>query len=108
MNAVVPQPTRPSEIGRLIARVLAAVFALIGALPLLLATLISSGPLQRWAERETARILREELGVSARYGVELRLLPLRLSVNNLVVPASDGGSPAFTVDSVTVAPRVFA
>jgi translocation and assembly module TamB len=108
MNAVVPQPARPSEIGRLIARVLALVFALIGALPVLLATLVSSGPLQRWAERETARILREELGVSARYRVELRLLPLRLSVNELVVPATDGGSPALTAESVSVAPRVFA
>jgi translocation and assembly module TamB len=101
-------PARPSEIGRIVARVLAGVFALIGALPIALATLISSGPLQRWAEQETARILREELGVSARYRVALRLLPLRLAVNDLVVPASDGGSPALTAESVSVAPRVFA
>ena len=108
MSEAPDKPAGPSEIGRLIARVLCVLFALIGALPLLLASLVSSGPLQRWAERETARILREELGVSARYRVELRLLPLRLSVNDLVVPASDGGSPALSVESVTVAPRVFA
>ncbi|HEY3495790.1 MAG TPA: translocation/assembly module TamB domain-containing protein [Polyangiaceae bacterium] len=108
MSEAPDKPAGPSEIGRLIARVLCVLFALIGALPLLLASLVSSGPLQRWAERETARILREELGVSARYRVEIRLLPLRLSVNDLVVPAADGGSPALSVESVTVAPRVFA
>jgi hypothetical protein len=33
---------------------------------------------------------------------------LRLAVDDLVVPASDGGSPALTAESVSVAPRVFA
>jgi translocation and assembly module TamB len=99
---------RPSELGRLFARLLALILALIGALPLGAAALLSSGPLQRWAEQETARVLRDELGVSARYRVELRLLPLRLAVLDLVVPASDGGSPALLAESVSVAPRVFA
>ena len=53
-------------------------------------------------------MLRQELGVSARYRVSLRLLPLRLAIVDLVVPASDGGGPAFVAESVTVAPRVFA
>ena len=96
------------EPGRLVARVLCAIFAVIGALPLLAAALLSSGPLTRWAERETARVLRQELGVSATYRVELRLLPLRLAVVGLTVPATDGGSPALVAESVTVAPRVFA
>jgi len=96
------------EPGRWVARALCAVFAVIGALPLLAAAALSSGPLTRWAERETARVLRQELGVSATYKVELRLLPLRLAVVNLRVPATDGGSPALVAESVTVAPRVFA
>jgi translocation and assembly module TamB len=96
------------EPGRWVARVLCAVFAVIGALPLLAAAALSSGPLTRWAERETARVLQQELGVSARYRVSLRLLPLRLAIVDLVVPASDGGSPAFVAEAVTVAPRVFA
>ncbi|HSU40845.1 MAG TPA: hypothetical protein VLJ38_14800, partial [Polyangiaceae bacterium] len=96
------------EPGRMVARVLCAIFAVIGALPLLAAALLSSGPLTRWAERETARVLRQELGVSATYRVELRLLPLRLAVVGLTVPATDGGSPALVAESVTVAPRVFA
>jgi translocation and assembly module TamB len=96
------------EPGRWVARALCAVFAVIGALPLLAAAALSSGPLTHWAERETARVLRQELGVSASYAVELRLLPLRLAVVNLRVPATDGGSPALVAESVTVAPRVFA
>ncbi|HTQ02321.1 MAG TPA: translocation/assembly module TamB domain-containing protein [Polyangiaceae bacterium] len=96
------------EPGRWVARALCAVFAVIGALPLLAAAALSSGPLTRWAERETARVLRQELGVSATYKVELRLLPLRLAVVNLRVPAKDGGPPALVAESVTVAPRVFA
>ena len=71
-------PARPSELGRLIARVLVAVFALIGALPLALATALSSGPLQRWAEHETARVLREELGETYGVGVgRVQQLPQR-------------------------------
>jgi translocation and assembly module TamB len=96
------------ELGRWVARALCAVFALIGALPLMAAALVSSGPLTRWAERETARVLQHELGVAATYRVELRLLPLRLAIVNLTVPASDGGSPALVAETVTVAPRVFA
>jgi translocation and assembly module TamB len=96
------------ELGRWVARALCAVFAVIGALPLLAAAALSSGPLTRWAERETARVLEQQLGVVATYRVELRLLPLRLAIVNLTVPASDGGSPALVAETVTVAPRVFA
>jgi len=108
MDARAPQSERRWEPGRWVARALCAVFAVVGALPLLAAAALSSGPLTRWAERETARVLRQELGLSATYRVELRLLPLRLAIVNLRVPASDGGSPALIAESVTVAPRVFA
>ena len=96
------------EPGKILARALCALFAAIGLLPLALTLLVSSEPMKRWAERETARVLREELGVSATYRVEVKLLPLRLAVLDLTVPASDGGTPAFVADSVTVSPRVFA
>jgi translocation and assembly module TamB len=96
------------EAGKLFARVLCAVLAAIGVVPLVLTLLVSSDPVKRWAERETSRILRDELGVSASYRVEVKLLPLRLAVLDLAVPASDGGSPALVAESVTVSPRVFA
>ncbi len=101
-------PRGRSDLGRSLARLLCAVLALVGVTPFAAALLLTSGPLQRWAEREAARVLRQELGLSARYRVELRLLPLRLAVDDLVVPASDGGSPAVTAESVSIAPRVFA
>lgn len=101
-------PRRRSDLGRSVARLLSAILALIGVTPFLAALLLSSGPLQRWAEKEAARVLAQELGLSAQYRVELRLLPLRLAVLDLVVPSSDGGSPAVTAESVSVAPRVFA
>jgi translocation and assembly module TamB len=107
MTAVERAPRR-WEAGRLLARALCAVLAVIGVLPLALSLLVSSSPMKRWAERETTRILRDELGVSATYRVELRLLPLRLAVLDLAIPATDGGPPAFVAESVTVAPRVFA
>jgi len=99
---------RRADLGRAFAQVVVALLALIGAAPIGAALLVSSGPLQRWAEQEATRIMAQELGLSARYRVELRLLPLRLQVSDLVVPASDGGSPALTAESVSVAPRVFA
>ncbi len=99
---------RRADLGRTLARIVVALLALVGAAPIAAAFLISSGPLQRWAEREAARIMAQELGLSARYRVELRLLPLRLQVSDLVIPASDGGSPALTAESVSIAPRVFA
>ena len=108
MDARAPLSERRWEPGRWVARALCAIFAVVGALPLLAAAALSSGPLTRWAERETARVLRQELGLSATYEVKLRLLPLRLAIVNLKVPASDGGSPVLVAESVTVAPRVFA
>lgn len=97
----------PFDPGRLLARVLCAVFGLIGLLPLAAASLVELGPLQRWATSEASRLLKEELGLEARYRVQVHLIPLRLAIEELVVPASDGRGPALTVASVRVTPRVF-
>ena len=67
-----------------------ALFALLGALPLAAGLFLSSHSVEAWAARETARVLKEQLGLTASYRVELNLLPLRMTVNELVVPASDG------------------
>lgn len=98
---------RPRDIGRALARLLCLVFALVGAVPLLGGILVQSEPLRRWAAAETARLLEEQLGVVATYSVELNLLPLRLSVQDLLVPAKDGGSPALSAHRVSVRPRFF-
>ncbi len=102
-----PGAFRRRNVGRLLARLVCVVFALIGAIPLLAGLAVQSEPLRQWAAAETARLLETELGLKASYSVELNLLPLRLAVTDLVVPAKDGGSPALTAGSVSVRPRFF-
>jgi len=104
---VLALPTRNRDFGRVVARVICAVFALFGALPLVLGFFLSSGPVEDWAANETTRILQEQLGLAARFRVELKLLPLRVTVSQLVVPASDGGTPALEVARIAVTPRIF-
>jgi translocation and assembly module TamB len=104
---VLALPTRNRDFGRIIARVVCALFALLGALPLVLGFFLSSAPVENWAVRETTRLLKEHLGLTASFRVELKLLPLRVTVSQLVVPASDGGTPALQVARVAVTPRIF-
>src|SRR3954470_22887049 len=104
---VLALPTRHRDFGRIVARVVCALFALFGALPFVLGFFLSSAPVENWAARETTRILAEQLGLTARFRVELKLLPLRVTVSQLVVPASDGGTPALEVARVAVTPRIF-
>ena len=55
---VLALPTRNRDFGRIFARVVCALFALVGALPLLLGFFLSSAPVENWAARETTRILK--------------------------------------------------
>jgi translocation and assembly module TamB len=100
-------PARNRDFGRILARAVCAVFALLGALPVLTGFVLSSNAVESWAAREASRVLKEQLGLTASYRVELKLLPLRLTVNELVVPASDGGAPALEVARISVTPRIF-
>lgn len=95
------------DIGRLLSQILCALFALIGSMPIAAAALVRSAPAQDWAARQTARILQEELGVDASYGVELSLFPIELVISDLVVRASDGGTPALRTPEIRVTPRLF-
>lgn len=104
------RPTRFSSgrpTGRILAQFLCAVFATVGLLPLLFALSVRSAPVRDWVARETAQILARELGVTATYRVELRLLPLEVALLDLVVPATDEGSPALTAARIGVTPRIF-
>ena len=103
-----PPAPPPWDFGRLIAQALCALFACIGTLPLLAGLLVRYPPLLERASTETARVLQEKLGVRATYQVHVGLLPLRLALTDVRVPANDGGPPVLTADRVTVAPGVFA
>ncbi len=98
---------QPRDPTRLFAQILCGVFGLIGALPLALELLLALTPIQRWAAQKTATLVHQQLGVQARYDVHVHLLPPRLTVERLVVPASDGGPAALTVEKIQVRPRVF-
>ncbi|MGC4090540.1 MAG: hypothetical protein QM756_22260 [Polyangiaceae bacterium] len=80
---------------------------MIGLLPLGAGVFLELDRVQRWAATETARVLKEQLGLEASFDVRVHLIPLRLRVENLVVPASDGGAPALRVERVSVSPRIF-
>ena len=98
---------RGLDLGRLIARVLCALFALVGALPVAASLLVRTEPVRRWAATETARVLEVELGVKASYRVEVHLLPLEVALLEVVVPASDGKAAFLDAERVAVRPRVF-
>lgn len=93
--------------GKTWARLLCILFALVGIVPLTGGLVLRLRPLQEWAASETSRVLREQLGVEATFQVELDLIPLRLAVTDLVVPATDGGTPAVRTRLAAVSPRFF-
>ncbi len=93
--------------GRLASRILCALFALIGSIPLLAAFLVRSTPVQQWAASETARLLRDELGIDASYNVALDLVPFRLTISDIVVPGADRKGPVMRAEEIQITPRVF-
>jgi translocation and assembly module TamB len=101
------RPPRPRDPIRTFARLACFALALIGAVPLAFAALLASPPVERWAAEQTAAAVQRELGIVAAFEVRVRLLPLRLSVEKLRVPATDGGEPFLVAKSASVAPRFF-
>lgn len=100
-------PFRRKDWGRVLSQVLCVLFALFGALPLSAGFVARTDFAREWASRETARALRETLGIEASYEVTLSLLPLKLALLNLRVESNDSLGPALTADSATITPRVF-
>src|SRR5262245_39312424 len=93
--------------GRVLAGVLCAVFALVGAVPLGFGLLVRTGPVRAWAAEKTSAMLAEKLGVAARYEVAVRAWPMMVALENVVVDASDGGAPFLEAERIAVRPRPF-
>lgn len=93
--------------GGILARLLCVGFALIGLVPLAVGGLVRIDRVQAWVATETAALLERELGVEARYELELVPWPLEIAFENLEVPANDGGSAFLTARSVVARPRIF-
>jgi translocation and assembly module TamB len=112
---VTSEPTPPPErrqhprlgrLGRLLAKALCVVLALVGALPIALLAVAQSTSARGWAAASVSRVLQTELGLTAQFRVSLTALPPALIVSDLVVPATDGGSPALLVPRLSVRPRL--
>src|SRR6187401_618010 len=97
----------PRDAGRWIARLLCALFALIGLVPPLLASLTRWQPVQDRASRETAHILDDQLGLRARYDVRVSLWPLSLELRDVQLDSNDGGAPALVTPRLSIKPRLF-
>jgi translocation and assembly module TamB len=98
---------RVRDWGRFSAFVLCVAFAVVGAVPLALGLLVRTEAVQAWAARETAALLLQKLGITARYEVRVQAWPLTIGLNDLVVYASDGGPPFLELERVAVRPRLF-
>ena len=98
--------SRTIQVGRWLARVACALFALVGALPILGALALQTRTAQDWIAEQTRQLLHEQLGIEANYTLRQRLWPLRITLTNLSVAANDGGSPAALVDEVVVKPNL--
>lgn len=95
------------SIGRTLARILCALFCIVGALPIVLAFFLKSSFAKDWATRESTKALSSQ-GVKAHYDVSVSLYPLGIELRDVVVEASDGGTPFLEAKRATVRPRLFA
>jgi len=86
---------------------LCVLFALVGLVPLALGLLVRASPIRAIAARKTAEIIHRELGIAARYHVSVQAWPMALDLEDVVVDADDGGSPALSVERISVRPRLF-
>src|SRR4051812_6978068 len=100
-------PRRRRDWGRMFAQLLCLVFGVIGAVPFGVGLLVRTPPVKVWAARETATVLARELGVAARYRVEVQALPFSIGLSDVVVEGSDGLGAALTAARIAVRPRLF-
>jgi translocation and assembly module TamB len=98
---------KPRDLGKSLSRMLGALFALVGLLPLLLGVLVRTTWVRAQAADLAQRMLLKHLSLEASFQVDLEVLPPSLVLRDLRVPAWDGGTPAIEVDRVQVAPRLF-
>jgi translocation and assembly module TamB len=107
-TALPPAPRkRGRDWGRVLARVFCVLFAIVGLVPLGLTVVVRSAWAQKWAARETERILREQK-LDAKYKVGLRLWPLAVELRDVEVASTDGGGPALSCARLAAQPRFFA
>jgi translocation and assembly module TamB len=98
--------TKRRDWGRVIARILCVLFAIVGLVPVGLGLLVRTSWARGIATTETRKIVKG-LGVDANYDLQLRLWPLSVTLRNIRVEATDGGTPFLTAQSATARPKIF-
>ena len=98
--------TKRRDWGRIAARVLCVVFAIAGLFPVGIGLLTRTRWARGIATHETQKVV-AGYGVNATYDLELRLWPLSVTLRNLRVDASDGGTPFLTARRITARPKIF-
>ncbi|MBX3231807.1 MAG: translocation/assembly module TamB domain-containing protein [Labilithrix sp.] len=101
-----PRSSRRRDWVRVVCRFLCAVFAVAGFLPIALGVAVRTEWARSLATRETRKIVKD-LGIEARYELDLRLWPLSVTLTNIHVDASDGGTPFLTATRATARPKIF-
>lgn len=107
MSARPPTARKRRDLGRAVAVALCVVFAIVGAVPLLVGMLVRTDLVRDWAANKTSQLIARELGVDARYGVEVEAWPMRIALTDVTVDASDAGPPFLRVERITARPRPF-
>jgi translocation and assembly module TamB len=98
--------TRRRDWGRIVARILCVLFAVVGLVPVGVGLLVRTSWARGIATSETRKLIKD-LGVDARYELELRLWPLSVTMRNIRVEATDGGTPFLTAKRATARPKIF-
>ena len=98
--------TKRRDWGRIVARILCVVFFLIGLIPVGLGLLVRTRWARDIATTETRKIV-AGLGVDAHYELELALWPLSVTLRNVRVEATDGGTPFLTARRASARPKIF-
>jgi translocation and assembly module TamB len=93
--------------GRVFARLCCLLFGLVGAVPFSVGLLVRTSVVRAWAAHETAAVLERELGLLARYRVEVQAWPLSIGLSDVRVEGSDGLGPALEAQRIAVRPRLF-
>lgn len=101
----VPPPRRVAW-GVLVSRVICALFAVIGVLPLLLGAMLRFSPVRNLAIDFSKAKLAQQ-GIVATYDVRASLWPLGVELFDVRVPSVDGGAPALEARRAVVRPKFF-
>src|ERR1700754_1259381 len=101
-----PRRAKRRDWVRIVCRILCVLFAVCGLVPVGVGLLVRTTWARGIATRET-RALVAQYGVNASYELDLRLWPLSVSLRNVRVEASDGGTPFLTVRRATARPKIF-